>query len=238
VKFSGAVTLVVAGLMGLTIGLIVAIAYAGLAAREAARVERLLPLTLASLRDLKVGREALIEGHISAQNPALLQDFVAYVREEYRGRGKNRSWVEAERRTPPLLIDLSDGIVALADEPYELDLPAHTWEEPDTQDWLGVPREGARRHYGFRAGDAVLAVGRLAPGRAGLVLRAEWLAGGTRAEYLAARRHAAATLPWYGGSLALAGLLLGGIGVRWIRIGPRSTSSRRQGRQRGRQAGG
>lgn len=223
------------GLVFLLAGVGVAVFGAQQIGAAAARVERLSPLARAALDDRLAGQEALLEGRISAQNPALFQDFVAYLREEYRGRGKNRSWGEVERFTPPLLIDLPDGTAALADDQYLLNHPPHTREEPGAQGWFGIINEGATRERGFRAGDPVLALGTLASGREGLVLRAEWLYGGTRAEYLDNQRRAAAGLSWLGVCIALIGLVVGGIGGKSLAAVSSSTSS---GRRRGRQVRG
>jgi hypothetical protein len=69
----------------------------------------------------------------------------------------------------------------------------------------------------------VLAVGKLAPG---LVLRAEWLYDDTQADFLDDQ-----VLSWFGALLALAGLLLGGIGVRWLVAAPDRTRDRRRERE-------
>src|SRR5690349_7971963 len=104
------------GLIFLTIGILLATVGAQQAGAEAERAERLRPLSVAMLDDSQPGREALIEGRISARNPSLFQQFVAYIREEYRGSDDQdrEKWEEDERRTPPLLIELADGVVALA----------------------------------------------------------------------------------------------------------------------------
>lgn len=182
---------------------------------EAERAERLAPLGAAALDDSQPGREVLVEGRVSARNRALFRDFVAYLREEYRGSDDNNrdKWVEDERHTPPLLIELSGGTVALADDQYRLDNPAHTWQEPGARSWNGFTGEGTKRYRGFAAGDPVMAIGVLVRGREGLDLRAEWLYGGTRADYIAGQRSSAAFLPWFGGLFALIGTLIAGAGA-------------------------
>jgi hypothetical protein len=119
------------GLIFIAAGLAMAILGARRASAEADRAERLPPLSSASLDDSRPGREALIEGRISSHNRPLFQGFVAYVREEYRGSDDdNDTWSEDERNTPPLLIDLDGGSVALADSQYDLDNPQRAAAPP------------------------------------------------------------------------------------------------------------
>lgn len=203
------------GLVFVGVGAGLATLGAGDARAAAERAERLAPLSAAALEDGQPGREALVEGRVSARNPALFQDLVAYVREEYRGSDDNRRdmWAEDERRTPALLIDLPDGAASLADGQYALDNPPQSWQEPGGKRWDGFAGEGTKRYRGLRAGDQVVAVGTLVEGREGLELRAEWVYGGTRAQYIEGQRGSAAFLPWFGGLFALIGAVVAGIGV-------------------------
>src|SRR5262245_58052064 len=110
--------LILFGLGFLSLGGFMATAGAQQARAQAERAERLRPLTAAALDDSRSGSEALVEGRISARNPLLFQQFVAYIREEYRGSDDDdrEKWEEDERRTPALRIDVADGIVALAND--------------------------------------------------------------------------------------------------------------------------
>ena len=212
----GSLLLLGIGLIFLVAGGALAIFGARQATAEADRAERLAPLGIETIDDSRPGREALVEGRIGARNQPLFQDFVAYVREEYRGDEDDKEkWVEDERRTPPLQIELKDGIVELADDQYTFDNPPHRWQEPGGLTWNGFSGEGTKRYSGFWRGDAVVAIGTLVEGSEGLELRAERVFGGTRAGYIAARRSAAAFLPWFGGGFALLGAVVAGLGV-WL----------------------
>jgi hypothetical protein len=202
------------GLIFLAVGLGIATIGARQASAEAARVEQLRPLTAAAIDDSQPGREALVEGRINARNPRLFQEFVAYIREEYRGSDNDRDkWQEDERRTPPLLIDVADGLVELADDGYELDSPPHTWQESRSLVWNGFTGNGTKRYRGIQAGDIVLAIGTLVPGSEGLELRAERVYGGSRSAYIAERQSAARWMPWMGGVFGLVGAAIAGAGV-------------------------
>ncbi|HEU4324874.1 MAG TPA: hypothetical protein VFS21_17140 [Roseiflexaceae bacterium] len=202
------------GLIFVLVGLGLAVVAAGEARAAADRAERLTPLGAAALEDSPPGREVLVEGAVSARNRALFQDMVAYVREEYRGTDSDgdSQWSEDERRTPPLWLDLPGGTARLADDTYTLESPAQRWQEPGGLTWNGFSGEGTKRYRGFRAGDSVVAIGTLVAGQEGPELRAEFVAGGTRASYIASQRSGAAVLPWIGGIFTLvgAGLMAGG----------------------------
>ena len=206
------------GLIFIVAGVAMATIGARQASAEADRATRLAPLSVAALDDSPPGREALVEGRVSARNRALFQGFVAYVREEYRGSDDDHKdkWSEDERRTPRLLIDLAGGAVALADDRYDLDNPPHAWQEPGALTWNGFAGEGTKRYRGFQAGDIVMVIGTLAPGREGMLLRAERVYGGTRSAYIAERRSTARWMPWIGGLFGLAGAAIASAGVWWL----------------------
>jgi hypothetical protein len=207
------------GLIFLILGVLLATAGAQQAGAEAERAERLPPLTVAALEDSRPGREVLIEGRISDRNPTLFQRFVAYVREEYRGSDDQdrEKWEEDERRTPPLRIEVADGIVSLANSNYVLDTPPHIWHESEpSRVWNGFTGEGTKRYRGFQAGDIALAIGTLASGSEGLELRAERVYGGTRSSYIADRRQAAVWMPRIGAIFGLVGVAIALLGVWWL----------------------
>jgi hypothetical protein len=206
------------GLIFLALGIFMATTGAQQARAEADRAERLRPLTVAALDDSQPGREALIEGRISARNPQLFQQFVAYIREEYRGTDDDdrEEWEEDGRRTPRLRIEVADGVVSLANDNYELDSSPHSWQESEARTWNGFTGEGTKRYRGFWAGDAALAIGTLVRGSEGLELQAERVYGGTRSAYIADRQSAARWMPWVGGIFGLVGVVIAGVGVWWL----------------------
>lgn len=209
------VFLVCFGLVFLAIGIGIATVGAGQARAAAERAERLEPLGAAALGDSQPGREVLVEGRVSARNPALFRHFVAYQRHEYHGSTEDGDpiWRMDEQRTPPLLLELDGGGIMLADDQYRIDSPGQIWEEPGARSWNSATGEGTKRYRGFAAGDPVVAIGVLVPGREGLELRTEALDFGTRADYIAYHRGSANFLPWFGGLFALIGTLLAGIGA-------------------------
>jgi hypothetical protein len=187
------------------------------AAREAARVAQLSPLSATVLEDSPPGQAALIEGRISERNRQRLREFVVYVREEYRGSDDDGDpkWSEDKRVTPPLLIELADGRVQIENADYRLERAPVTWQEDTALWWNGISGEGTKRYTGFVAGDSVTAIGTVVQGREGRALKAERLYGGSRADYIADKRSDAAILPWIGGALGLVSAILLGVWV-WL----------------------
>lgn len=88
-QFSVRTFVVLFGLAFVLVDFLVGVGMAGEARSAAARAEALLPLTAAQLDDQPPGQTALVEGRLSPRNPARFRDFVAYVREEFRGTDSN-----------------------------------------------------------------------------------------------------------------------------------------------------
>jgi hypothetical protein len=215
-SFPGTVMLVL-GLLGLALGVGLGVFGSRSAQEEAARAERLVSVSAAALEDAQVGREVLVEGQISERNPALFREFVAYEREEYRGSDSDgdAEWSRDEIKRPPLLIAVGDGLVQIVGETYALrDMPAR-WQESNVLSWNGLTNEGTKRYQGFAAGNPVVLIGAVASGSEGNQLHAEFLAGGTRASFMAARRNDATILPWVGLGLSIAGLGIAAGGL-WL----------------------
>lgn len=172
------------------------------------RAER-LPLFSARDIDRSGGnQEVIVEGVVSARNPARFRDFVAYVREEYQGTDEDgdADWREDERVTPPLLLELPDGLVEIMNDTYRMQSPPQRWQESNTLSWNGLSGEGTKRYEGFAANQPVMALGRIVRGQEGQALEAEFLYGGDRAAYVARQRSDAAMLPIFG-------LIFGGVGA-------------------------
>jgi hypothetical protein len=221
-RFSFAnVLLLLLGLVFFLTGLWVATVSRQQARADAERAERLAPLSAAALEDAAPGREALVEGTIDRRTPARFRDFVAYVREEYRGSDDegDPQWSEDERVTPSLLVAAQDGVVSVQGDSYELLSPPHAWQESDQLSWNGFSDEGTKRYRGLRAGDAVTAIGVTAEGQEGMALAPELVFGGSRAAYIASRRDDAAFAPWFGAIFMAIGLILGGVGGWLARTG-------------------
>ncbi len=200
------------GLAFVVVGFIVGVGMAGEARSAAARAEALLPLTASQLDDQPPGQTVLVEGQLSPRNPARFRDFVAYVREEFRGTDSNgdEQWFEDERVTPPLLVEAA-GLIRISNDTYVLDAPHARWQEEGLE-WSSRTQEGTRRYRGLVASRPVLALGTVTRGAEGNELQAELVYGGTRAEYIAAQRSAARWLPWIG-------LFIGGAGLAVIFLG-------------------
>lgn len=191
--------------------------------RNVGRVENLPVLNLAQLGQA-AGTEAVVEGKVSERNPFQVRPFVAYIRQEYQGQRCNDNlnnnnnnldceavWVEDERVTPPLWLDLPGGRARLANSDYQIQYPAFT--EQSTP--LLIENE-TKTYRGFRIGDPVFVIGRVVGGAEGPALQARVVAGGNRQSYLANSRSEANIFIWLGGILALMGGLLLAVSVSLI----------------------
>lgn len=210
--------LIVFGLIFVAVGAGISIFGSRAAATAADRAEQMEPLTPGSLEMRAIGSEVLIEGQLSSRNNRLFREYVAYIREEYRGSDDDGDpeWVEDERRTPPLLIEVG-GVrtapVQIGNDDYVLKRTHESWQESNRLTWNGLSGEGTKRYSGLIAGRAVMAIGTVQRGLEGLELQAEFIFGGTRAEYIADQRSAATWLPWFGLAFVVPGVAIAGFGV-------------------------
>jgi hypothetical protein len=162
-----------------------------------ARARRLQPATVALLRHAPVGAEVLVEGRIAGGNPPLAGSLVSYEQERYRKT--YRSWERYRRQTPPLLLQLSDGIARVANEDYRLlDPPAISENDID-------------RFQGFRPWDTVMVIAHVTGSGDTASLRADFLYGGTRSDYITEQRRNHLLNLWLGPAL----LCLGGVLILW-----------------------
>ena len=186
--------------------------------RAANRVEGLTPVTtVAALGDGQPGREILVEGHVSSRNPIqpLSPGFVAYIRErreihtDDEGTPEPGSWFERQRVTPPLLLELSDGLVQIENDDYDLENGRTIEEEPSSFD-----RYSDTRYKGIEIGDPVIAVGVVVEDAERLQIRADFIARGTQASYIASQRSAGVIIFVF--SIVVAAV--GGIFIMWDRV--------------------
>jgi len=145
---------------------------------EATRVERLQPVSASQLNEIPIGQEVLIEGQIDQQTRTKYRTFVAYTQADCYV--DNDLFVYCGSGVPfgsPLRIGLADGLVHVTNTNYAIHNPTGVWYE----------RDKALRYSGFQRGDRVVVVGTLTSTIGGLAIHADFVAGGTRAEYLAAQ---------------------------------------------------
>jgi hypothetical protein len=183
--------------------------------RAANRVARLTPATLAELAAGEPGREVLIEGKISGENPirSTAYGFVAYLRKEREieddeGTPSPGSWSVRERVTPPLLLDLSGSLVQIENDDYELADGEIIEEDP------GLDRYSDTLYEGLKIGTPVITVGAVVPSREVPHIKADFVARGTRASYVTEQRSAG--ILFCVGSLLVA--VLGGLVLLWDRV--------------------
>lgn len=185
--------------------------------RQANRVEAMQPISATALQASPNGQEVLIAGRISAENAPGFGRLVAYEveqRDDDTDTDSSTDWETIREETPALQIELTDGVVWL-EAGYQL-------EQAPTE-FI----EGERRYTGFQADDIVLALGVVVEGREGKALDAEFLYGGTQAQYVTEKRELAALLPWCGSPFLLIAGMLVLVGVLWVVLGVRALKQRR-----------
>ena len=82
------------------------------------RAKDLTPVTAAGLRETEPGQDALVEARVRDRNAVKPHGFVAYVHEwrEFDEEGEAGSCKEDTRLTPPLLLELPDGLVQVGND--------------------------------------------------------------------------------------------------------------------------
>ncbi len=191
-----AAALLLIGSLGLCCGLFSGVLFPRLFDADVARVQALDPLSYAAFEDATPGRAALLEGRLSARNPASPEGFVIYTRSVASlDRDGKRVWRELERVQPPLLLELPGGVARVVGD-YNLNGSLERVGDDLTQ------------IEGLRAGASVMAVGTLVQGQEGVELQADLVAAGTRAAFLASNRAAALFFSIFGWALIGGGALL------------------------------
>ncbi|WP_129627486.1 hypothetical protein [Candidatus Oscillochloris fontis] len=224
-RFSGrlfqTLMLSIMGLIFVGVGIFTGFFLSRDAQNEAERVAALAPMTRQAVERAAPGSPVLIEAVVSRRNPATFRTFVAYVREEYHGRDSDGDddWREDERVTPPLLLDLDGGVVAISNADYRISRYHEKWQEGTTLYWNGLKGEGTKRYTGLVAGGPLLVIGTIQDGREGNTIHAERVFGGSQAEYIENQRSTARFLPFFGLIFGVVGLILLGVGVKKLLVG-------------------
>jgi hypothetical protein len=213
------------GLLFTLIGLGLGVLAPTMIYRNMQRVATLEPLSMAALSARAPGDAVLLEGRISERNETQWRGYVAYIREEYvreTGSGDNSrsdyTWETDLTVTPPLLIDLPDGSVQVANDGYGLG----TRKEFK----VANTREGQRRFSGLQLGDPVVAFGTLRSVDDGVAIAAEVVSRGTKAQYLADERMWIYITGALGGMFLLVGLFLLGVLLWGVLRGKRAPAPR------------
>ncbi|MEM7114086.1 MAG: hypothetical protein AAF614_16745 [Chloroflexota bacterium] len=155
---------------GAVVGLFVPRAFSN----QRAEVAELTPLTLDELRETAVGERVLIEGTISPDTAEQAVGLVAY--NLYRS-GENSDGEDtlelADSVTPPLTLQVPNGLVRIGNDSYDIRAIAQTANEDNL-------------HYsGFGRRDALFVVGTLTAVDEIPLLNAEFVSAGTQADFVA-----------------------------------------------------
>ena len=165
--------------------------------KEANWLETQEPLSRVSLLDSVAGTQVVVEARVSGRNPIQYASYVAYIADECKTDSDgDRSCSEIERVTPPLLLNMSGGLVEIINNDYDL------------QGDLVQANSGNWEYRGLNTESPVIAVGTIAPRDGNPKLNAEYLASGTQADYVAFLRSSVVTLRILGIIFGLIGAVL------------------------------
>lgn len=150
-------------------------------ARRALRRFRRLPvLTVQGIAAAPAGAEAVIEGIVSASNPAQLHNLVVYANQISESESTFSGGDGRELKTSPLLLETPDGTVQIANSGYALVRPLVRWEQ--------LQSSRSKQYVGFVPGNQVTVLGRIVESGSGRAIEAEFLSGGAPADYVAYQR--------------------------------------------------
>ncbi len=205
------------GLLFLVVGVLVGVVGSRQMQQNLAHLEQLRSMNATVFDDQQPRAEVLVEGVISERNPVILNNAVAYIREELDIRTDSdgdrvETWRSTGRETPRLFID-ADGLIVIGNESYSIDNPHTTWYDENTLGFNNRPRDGTMRYYGLVAHRVVTVHGDVGLGTEGNELLARTIFGGTHEEFIASQRKAVAVMPLLGGIFGFVGLILCVIGI-------------------------
>ena len=147
--------LLIAGIVFLGFGTTFAFLFPADSAERADRLEALVPKSVTQLSDTPANDDVFIEGVISADNLTVYDAYVAYKSEKCTTDSEGDTECELiERATPPLVIQVPDGVVQVINNTYTLGGS------------FSVYREGDLDYIGFVAGDTVILEGVVLPHQA------------------------------------------------------------------------
>ncbi|MBD1930096.1 hypothetical protein H6F74_28315 [Trichocoleus sp. FACHB-90] len=179
------------------------------AAEKLRHFEQLQLVTATGFKNSVPGKLVAIEGHVSKHTPTQFNQFVAYIRQQYEGTDDMEVlWSEDLRVTPPLVLALPDALIQIKNNSYNIERFPITWQEDSKLIRNSVTNEGTKRYLGFEVDSPVLAFGVVVQGVEGKALEAEWIYGGTSAEYIDGIRHEERFRFWMGLSMLIGGVII------------------------------
>jgi len=175
-------------------------------------VEQIPLVTATRLTDMSSDTSVAIEGRVSERNTSH-NGLVIYTIFQYRGyecddedsNDCEEVWLQTERVTPALWLDLTDGRVRIGNNDYWAFHEPKKWQT--TENLIEME---TLEYRGFPIGSPVFVLGKVSK-TDGVVLNADILSGGNRQDYLDSRVEEANTL-------LLMSIVFGGFGLLFIAI--------------------
>lgn len=207
---SGKFILLVVGIIFLITGLIVGLGLPWFINRDSARVSAIAVSNLASLSQQQPGSEVVFEAQISPASQEQYDDYVAY-RQERQERVRRDGRYQTEWRselsvTPPLKVELENETVQITNDTYNLGTLQNQRE-------VRINNE-PRRISGIRQNDPVVVIGKLRSNNDGILVEAEVVSVGTKADYLAGQNNAWWIMVILGSLFTVVGSILTWLGLR------------------------
>ena len=175
-------------------------------------VEQIPLVTATRLMDMSSDTSVAIEGRVSERNTSH-NGLVVYTIFQYRGyecddedsNDCEEVWLQTERVTPALWLDLPDGRVRIGNNDYWAFHEPKKWQT--TENLIEME---TLEYRGFPIGSPVFVLGKVSK-TDGVVLNADILFGGSRQDYLDSQTEEANVL-------LLMGVVFGGFGLLFITI--------------------
>lgn len=207
---SGKFIVLVIGIIFLIAGLIVGLGLPWFISRDAARVSAIAVSDLSSLSQQPLGSEVIFEGQISPASKEQYDDYVAY-RQERQERVRRDGKYQTEWRselsvTPPLKVELENETIQITNDTYNLGTLQNQRE-------VRINNE-PRRISGIRQNDPVVVIGKLRSNNDGILVEAEVVSVGTKADYLAGQNNAWWIAVILGSLFTVVGSILTWLGLR------------------------
>ena len=151
----------------------------------AKQIADLQPISGYDLDRSEAGRQVLVIGHTSPQNPALFREFIAYIATTYRGRDEDGKeiWKEVERQAPPLWVVMADGPILI--QSYQQKNGHQVWQTTPKPQRGGRNQATTLRYSGLLPNTPIVAIGTVVRKGAERMVEAEFLFGGSLEDYLA-----------------------------------------------------
>ncbi|PDW03357.1 hypothetical protein [Candidatus Viridilinea mediisalina] len=170
--------------------------------QQADRIAQLDPLSASAVAQADHGQEVLVEGVISADNPTLYRNFVAYREERLEHDGDDDlTWRRLGTTTQPLRLE-AGGVIQISNQDYRLN-GSHVTSPSTSRN-----RPGELRYSGIVHGRTVTAIGNIVQSGNERTVNAHVIFAGTQEQFIRSQRTGSFIFACVGGIFATFGVLI------------------------------